>query len=512
MAAVTPAAALAGTQASEQPAAQNSASEEAPANAEQVPQTSSTEEDSTPSWLRYLQSQDYPEPENTTSTPALILDEDQAEIQQPMAESNEPFALEDMPQWLAQMSPPSGKLEADSAQKPPSVRSRDEEEITLAPAELPTWVQAMRPIESATPATPSLIESDSQVEETGPLAGLRGVLPVETLPAGIRKPPVYSIKLQVKEKQRADAALMEKMLANEAVPLSFTPAKPFPSQRVLRLVIALALIVVALAALATQSAQMSLPGYISQGLAQMQIGIEKLPPAAPVLLAIEYEPAFAGEMESAATGVVRHLMVKQAKLVMVSTNPTGQLLGDLLVANASKNLDPAYSITADNVINLGYLPGGSGGLYSFGLSPQGAAPFKTDNSPAWQDGFLKRVNGMQDFAAVIVVTENLETARSWIEQVGPGLGEVPLYMVTSAQIGPMISAYSDSGQIRGWVSGLADGAIYEQNTGNSVNAKVKWDAYQFGLLIAIILILVGGLINYGSSLLNSQKTKKEVSS
>lgn len=466
------------------------------------------DEDNLPEWLRQLQKpEEYPETALPPSAPALVFDESPSG---PPPEQEEKAATpftEDMPDWLARMTPPAEAEPSPGGQEAAPPKGKDEEEITLAPAELPTWVQAMRPIESATPESPAAVASDERVEEGGPLAGLRGVLPPELVGTGIHKPPVYSVRLQTREKQRTDAALLESMVANEAEPQSFTPVKPFPSQRVVRLVIALVLILAVLLALFSGAGQMDLPGYLSEGIGPLQNGISALPADAPVLLAVDYEPALAGEMEAAASSVVAHLMSKGANLVLISTNPSGQLLASRLLQSAYL-MQPGYMLQ-NKTLNLGYLAGGPGALANFAIEPQASTPFTADMQDAWQQPILQKVNSLADFAAIVVVTENLDTARSWVEQVKPSLGNVPLYMVASAQVGPIISAYLNSGQIQGLVTGLTGGAIYEQNTNQIGSGRTNWDGFQYGLLIAIILVLVGGLINSGSALFTRQKPKGE---
>ncbi len=106
----------------------------------------------------------------------------------------------------------------ESSETQPAREKESDEEITLAPAELPSWVQAMRPIETATQGPPAPVEEDERVEKTGPLAGLRGILPAETLVSEVRKPPAYPVNLQVSEKQRINAALFERILSSEIQP------------------------------------------------------------------------------------------------------------------------------------------------------------------------------------------------------------------------------------------------------------------------------------------------------
>ena len=94
-----------------------------------------------------------------------------------------------------------------------------------------------------------------------------------------------------------------------------------------------------------------------------------------------------------------------------------------------------------------------------------------------------------------------DDARAWIEQTTSARGTSPLIVVSSAQAAPMIQPYYASKQISGLVSGIYGGALFEQNdldeNGQRRSSKVRsyWDAYSIGMLLAMALILGGGLVN-----------------
>jgi hypothetical protein len=109
---------------------------------------------------------------------------------------------------------------------------------------------------------------------------------------------------------------------------------------------------------------------------------------------------------------------------------------------------------------------------------------------------------------VVVLTENPNTARAWIEQAGPLLGETPLLMVVSAQIEPVVRPYfeSESQQVNGIVAGLPGGAAYEQMLGRSGLARKYWDAYSLGVSLIALLIVFGAVINVAYYLFASRKS------
>ena len=151
----------------------------------------------------------------------------------PLSESTPPFASREMSEMLQGVSPEEQEGGRTSAESEPE---------DLEPAQLPTWLQAMRPVESA--VTPECRGIDEQrVERSGPLAGLRGVLPGEELVANYRKPPVYTNKLQVSEKQHLNSVLLERILYDETQAQSVPGEPTRASQMITRILVAILLLV-----------------------------------------------------------------------------------------------------------------------------------------------------------------------------------------------------------------------------------------------------------------------------
>jgi hypothetical protein len=171
----------------------------------------------------------------------------------------------------------------------------------------------------------------------------------------------------------------------------------------------------------------------------------------PVLLAVDYEPALAGEMYMAALPVVEHLMAQNLPITVVSTVPSGPVLAQSLLDGAvislSKREQPRdYDLSA-RTANLGYLPGGTISLLEFARFPRQAAPASVAGDyRIWDQGILQAINYLDDFAQVIVITDSAEIGRAWVEQVQPLMGDVPLFMVASAQAEPMLMPFVDSGK------------------------------------------------------------------
>jgi len=391
----------------------------------------------------------------------------------------------DLPQWLNWISeasrPDSGKPEQASTA---------------------SWLEEMRPPYDQTPTRPA----DSRLERpeaAGPLAGLRGVLSARPEAIRSRKTVVYSDQLKVTANQRAHADLLKELLETEGVPQPAPPRKTIRSEYFLRWGILLVLLLVLLWPALTGVRRAPLPVYQEEA-AELNRLVDQLPEKAPVLIGFDYDPGLSAEVEAAAATVIDHLMLRGAYLTLVSTSPTGPLLAERFMRITQAGHSYASGI---NYVNLGYVPGGSVGLLNFVGSPQRSLPYTLDGTPAWetagQDGLppLKGVAAIEDFAMILVLVADPDTARAWVEQLQARLGRLQtltsLVMVTSAQVEPMILPYyyANPRQVHGIVAGLRGGAAYARLTGRPGQPGRFWDAYGSGLLVSALAILAGGLVS-----------------
>jgi hypothetical protein len=296
-----------------------------------------------------------------------------------------------------------------------------EADANLKPADLPDWLEAMRPVGAAAPSGPVEDVSGADVITAGPLTGLRGVLDAEPDAARPRKPAAYSIKLRITDDQQGRIDMLTALLAGE------DQAKPLPApsifklQYVFRLLVALVLMLPIFWAVATNGQRVPLPEPDSlPAVNDLQNLLGAVQSDSPVLVAFDYEPGFAGEMNLAASSILRRLADQGAYLALVSSSPTGPALAESMLA--ALNDQPERSQNPfTNYANLGYIAGGPAGLRLLNEKPREVLPYDLKGNYAWSGAPLDAVATLADFRMLVIITDNAETARTWIEQVGPAL-------------------------------------------------------------------------------------------
>jgi hypothetical protein len=403
-----------------------------------------------------------------------------------------------LPVWLTKAR------EAEEQEQAESV----EEQAELKPSELPSWLQAMRPVGLVAAGNALASEKEPlQVEGAGPLAGLRGALPAEPDVSHVQKPPVYSIKMQVSDTQQLQAELLRGLVEGEGQPQALRGRPAISSQEFIRLFIAVLLIFPLLFAVLTGTPQFDLPAPSPEVDAAGK-QIDALPAGAPVLLAVDYQPGFSGEMDAVAVPVVQQLFERGAYLALVSTLSTGPAQAEHLLAQA-RSASGASLQSQANSTNLGYIPGGATGLLAFAQAPRDTLPTNLRGEAAWAAGSLQGVDMLDQFALVIVATENPDIARYWIEQVQPQLGTTPLVMLLSAQVEPMVWPYyhANPAQVQGMVSGLAGAAAYQVRSVQAGAATQYWSPYSLGVWIAALLMMLGGIAYLALAQIARQKEK-----
>jgi hypothetical protein len=114
----------------------------------------------------------------------------------------------------------------------------------------------------------------------------------------------------------------------------------------------------------------------------------------------------------------------------------------------------------------------------------------------WTTPPLSGITSLDGFAMILVISENPDTARAWIEQVRPKLNWTPLVLVISVQAEPAIRPYANHQPttIQGMIVGIAGGAGYEELTNIQAGAQKSWPIYVAGVwIMGIGLILVFGI-------------------
>jgi hypothetical protein len=226
-------------------------------------------------------------------------------------------------------------------------------------------------------------------------------------------------------------------------------------------------------------------------------------PADPVLVALAYEAGLQGELNPAVQAIISQVLAQGSPVILVSLRPEGAAVAQAVLSDtvtALSGAGPASYTYGDQVMNLGFLPGGPVGLLQFAASPRSAftGDFTGALTDVWAAPAAAGVERLDDFGLVVVAAGTAQAMRAWIEQAQLHAPQVPLVAVVSAGAEPMVRPYllGSPPQVVGMVSGLAGAAQYERQVGRPAAATALWPALGGGLWMAAAILLAGNLV-YG---------------
>lgn len=338
------------------------------------------------------------------------------------------------------------------------------------------------------------------------LANLRQRAPLDSLPEDRVTQGLFGKLLQVSDQERVRASIFNRLIDSEGIraPVQIPSTPPLsPALRILTIIIILGAVL--LPQLLEINRKIFSPPDVTPGILQVFRLIGELPPGEAVLLAVEFEPGFSGEMNAIAVPILNQLFNKQALLAVISTLPTGPAQAEILMRLSEYNQPPFQSDTM-SYANFGYLPGGQVGLQNLLQTPQSIFLAGQELLSTADRIKINQINSLSDFALIMVVTDRPEVARDWIEQIQPSRIGTPVLMVLSAQAGPVVHPYIEAnpGQIQGMIVGLGDGLSYASLTDQFSIPVANWISFNLGLVAAIILVGSAGAWSLVSAISNDR--------
>ncbi|MCI0476445.1 MAG: hypothetical protein L0Y55_09380, partial [Anaerolineales bacterium] len=381
-----------------------------------------------------------------------------------------------LPDWLR--ATPSGETRAAPAESP------TESAAFESLSEVPEWIAALKPAEQP---IPGIVES-GPLETTGPLAGLRGVLPLASAITEPHAAPQPAPASPFKE----SAHLFESILAAPVLAPALPTAKSTRRVWTMRPLIYLLLLLAILIPFFIPDLASSSIRTFGTPTADLYDAIEKLQPNSIVVLSFDYDPGSAGEMDLQANVLARHLMQRRVKIVAISTLETGPQIAQRVLDNAAYAVgNYAYGT---NYLNLGYIAGQEAGLRQ--LATVGFVPTTRDylkNQTLDKYPNLLNVQNWRNVALLIELAGAPESLQKWMEQVQPRAG-VKIAAGVSAAVEPRARAYRDAKQLTALTSGLIGAAQYELLSNQRGLAVISAGAQSTAHLVLLGVIVLGNLM------------------
>lgn len=390
----------------------------------------------------------------------------------------------DIPDWLADSIPAESGFSGTTDQL-----SEDDKEWTavlqdlppaapiqerMAKAEIPDWILALQPGNLGDEDT-SAVEEAAPVHEGGPLAGIRDVIVIEPVIAETgsnRTVPSFTIS----QEQLSQAALLKQLALVDKRTAQTFQRNETSSSGLVRLLLAGLLLAAILLGLLRPNLLRQAPAIVPARLTTAHSAIENAA-GKPVLLAVEYTPAMAGELDVQMEMILAQLAANGSPVVTVSQSAAGTAVTQRLAAD---------------IPTLGLLPGQSVGLRQLGDCLAGKTACKSLAGKTLTGAMQQSLANVD---LIIVLTGERDSLVGWLEQVALS-GNIPMVAGVTQSLAPVALPYLDTAQLQGMIGGLPETAVYQQELLNQTPDDTimrQLGAQTLAQLLAAVLLLVGGL-------------------
>ena len=205
-----------------------------------------------------------------------------------------------------------------------------------------------------------------------------------------------------------------------------------------------------------------------------------LPPQPLVLVAVDADFGTYPEIRATTGALLRDLGQRNASIAFVSTSVEGRAIaaGTLGAPNPDSG--------GEQPLDLGFVSGAEAGMVRLvdgALRPGMSGPVASL--------IAQRGGGLAAFDVIVVVGGSDIGPRSWVEQVGTRLPNVPMVAIAPTFAYPELAPYVRTGQLDGLLATIRDEAAYVQGGRLSLSSDPLPSSFalRLGMIVALVVLL-----------------------
>jgi hypothetical protein len=237
--------------------------------------------------------------------------------------------------------------------------------------------------------------------------------------------------------------------------------------------------------------------------------VEGLTPGDAVLMSFDYGPSSEPELNPMAAAILRHLFMKDVKVIIVAIFPLG---GVSMAIQQLDRITPEFDLEYGvDYVNLGYKDGGQAPMKAIGVSIQDVFPDDVNGNATDVMPLINEIRNYDDVEVVITLATGI-IGEWWANLVNAQFG-VDVAVGCTAVSAPKYYAYLRAGQMIGVLGGLKGASEYEklltdQYPGARVlyeepeemkqSAMVGMDVQSIVHLIIIVFIIFGNAMYFAT--------------
>jgi hypothetical protein len=186
--------------------------------------------------------------------------------------------------------------------------------------------------------------------------------------------------------------------------------------------------------------------------------VESLKPGDAVMMSFDYGPSSEPELNPMADAILRHLFMRDVKVVIVAIFPLG---GVSMAIQEIDRIVPEFELEYGvDYVNLGYKDGGQAPMKAMGVSIRDVFPDDVDGNPTDTMPLVDLVRNYDDVEVVISLATGI-IGEWWANLINAQFG-VDVAVGCTAVSAPKYYAYLRSGQMIGLLGGLKGASEYEK--------------------------------------------------
>jgi len=221
--------------------------------------------------------------------------------------------------------------------------------------------------------------------------------------------------------------------------------------------------------------------------------VAQLPPGAHVLLACDYDPGSAAELQPMTVTFLKQALSQRLRVIVMGLWPQGPPQADLALEEALRDpavaaLAPRYGI---DYINLGFQSGNEVVIQRLGSSIPAVFPRDYRGTPIAQFPIMAGVRDFSSIAYVFNVSAGYPGTVEWVQFAGDRF-HAHVGSGTTAVSAPLYYTYYPA-QLTGLLGGMKGAAEYEVAAGFTGKAMTYMFSQSLSHIVVVIFILLGNL-------------------
>jgi hypothetical protein len=221
--------------------------------------------------------------------------------------------------------------------------------------------------------------------------------------------------------------------------------------------------------------------------------VEKLPPGSKVLLACDYDPGSAAEIQPMAATFLKHALSRRLRVIIVGLWAQGPQQADLALQEALREptvaaLKPQYGI---DYVNLGFQSGNEVVIQRMGSDIRAIFPRDSRGTPIDRFPIMEGVNDFTSISFIFNVSAGYPGTVEWVQFAGDRF-HAQIASGSTAVQAPQVYPYFPR-QMVGLLGGMKGAAEYEEVTGFKGKGTKFMLAQSFSHVIVVFFIVVGNI-------------------